>query len=275
MRFLSIFIALLVLTCCTAGDKRPDPDRHRDTVEQVQGTATESSSSREQTDSLKLRSSQSHHTFQSFSGRVVNEGGRPANQDPSSSKSFRIVGQGVLDRDHESSRSEKWTSTELQFETFDLEPSLSDSMSIIPQKPNVPAVNIRTGTYEALPICGQTFWDVEQLPLPRAAYAQVEPSKERPFAFFVVQPEITFFKHTRDTGTFADFVSDEDFNPETIQFAIDVDGDDVADLIRTEYCCDDVSKPRNTSEGHCQRCSSTYHRDDNGSWGITYHSSPC
>jgi len=191
----------------------------------------------------------------------------------------KIFGLGVLNRSGNAD-GKTWDTAQLQFYLLDLKPSTVDSITIVPYKTGVPAMTIKVGKLKREHICETNYWDLKPVKISDEIYSNINPLKERAFTFAVIQPPVSYFKHTDSVGNLASATLDSMFYPGTLEFAIDVSGDGVADVAKTRYCCDDASVHPDSltgdrAKGGCYRCSSAFHRNDEGAWERTYSTGPC
>lgn len=182
----------------------------------------------------------------------------------------QILGTGNVDR---SGDDDNWSVTDIRFDVFNIEPT-DDSMTAIPVVTGIPAVTIPTGEFREVDICSSTFWDVKQIPIGHEIYASFRPTEERPFDVVAVQPPIRYFEHTDSLGAIEN-ASDYKFYRHTVTFSVDLSGDALADIVRTQYCCDEPSTSVHDSDIACPTCSTTYHRDKSGAWVVTNQTPPC
>lgn len=182
----------------------------------------------------------------------------------------RILGVGILDRD---GQNDLWSESDLQFSLFNIEPD-GDFLTAIPTVENVPAITVPTGEYKSVRICSATFWDMEQIPIQNSIYKSFQPNQERPFKVVAVQPAVSYFALTDSLGDIEE-ASESAFFDDTVVFSADLSGDGLADIARTQFCCDDPSMNSDKEGVVCSSCSATYHRDESGSWVTTNRLPPC
>lgn len=207
---------------------------------------------------------------------------------PSSSSSLtneaQILGAGSLYRVPDRSRGNEvqkvWSSVGVNSSLLVIKPTRADSISVIPTQPDIEGVTLPAAPVDKRRVCGETYWEMGNLPLQRSPYSNVNPDSKNPFDVVLVQPPVTYFEHTTTVGRLASATLDSTFHPSTLAFAVDITGDGVADLARTRYCCHNRSVHPDSSvvdtmNDDCYRCSTTFHRNSRGEWQRTYQGGPC
>ncbi len=274
----TLFIFLVAVLGCQNGgeiggevsiseEKAERASQTEDTARMSSSTNTELEERTErQSEGELLRSPVQHTLLQSSSSNHVSS----LSSSLDVSRQPRILGVGTLDRD---GKDNLWSKSDLQFSLFNLEPN-SDSLTAIPSVLDVPAITVPVEKYKRVYICGSTFWDVEHIPIQNSVYESFKPSEERPFDFVAVQPAVSYFALTDSLGDIEE-ASDSPFFNNTVAFSADISGDGLADIARTQYCCDEPSVNSEEEDVVCHSCSTTYHRDKSGAWVVTNRIPPC
>jgi len=198
-----------------------------------------------------------------------------------------VVGTGLLLRNSESHDSEwnpvpPWTKQIYSLYPLEMNVQSPAEVTILPLEAGVPSFSVKLPKTEAIVHCSpeDIKWKVPDIEVTSEAHRRYREKKPKAFEFAVVHPSVSYFKHTKSVGNLASATLDSAFHPGTLEFAIDVSGDGVADVAKTRYCRDDASVHPDSltgdrAKGGCYRCSSAFHRNDEGAWERTYSTGPC
>jgi hypothetical protein len=192
----------------------------------------------------------------------------------------KILGMGNFSRVFRSPDSDSLKEVGLHFSLLYLDPTQRDSITIVPVESGIPGLTVAVPETEREYLCERSFWKASNVRLGTNLYSDIRPDDRSPFDFFVLQPPIRAFEHTRDVGNIASATFDSTFYPGTLEFAIDVSGDGVADVASIYHCCHDTSTHPDSLTGDranvdCYTCSSAFHRGTDGTWERTYETGPC
>jgi len=213
---------------------------------------------------------------------VTSQAGLPLSarntRDPSAST--KILGAGSLYQVSRSQDSKTFENVGLSFSLLYLDPTKHDSVTVVPTEKSIPGLTVKVSESEEQYLCERSFWELSNVSLDTNHYSSIRQENRSPFDVIVIQPPVSYFKHTDSVGNLASATLDSMFYPGTLEFAIDVSGDGVADVAKTRYCCDDASVHPDSltgdrAKGGCYRCSSAFHRNDEGAWERTYSTGPC
>lgn len=186
----------------------------------------------------------------------------------------RIVGEATI---YQSPREDSsgWDDTKISLHLFTSDPD-SDSITIIPSGNKMPGVNIPAGQAREINLCERQRWKLypERLRIGDVFSTYVNTEKRRSLPSLAVAPAVSYVSHTDSVGI-VNSRKIHNFYRETLVFAADVTGDGQADIAKTRYCCDNPSVNPEEEDIDCYRCSTTYHRDETGSWVVTNHDGAC
>ncbi len=175
---------------------------------------------------------------------------------------IKVITQGTILRDADQQDPETggkppWKAIRVVDLFFDKEPKVGETVTVIPLEVSIAPLQLKIMEVEKIEVEElPTTWQVTLANIDSPEIMQIKAVAERredqPFAVCVLYPAVNGTQALKPQTLAANSLPDK-VALKTVTAAIDLNNDQKPDIVMTDYCCDDESKPGTDCDYSCSK----------------------